>query len=100
MSRLIRAALAVALGFGTLQVSAGSDENRGHGKIGYLNPATLELGIGDRLFRLDSGFVVHGFEHLDRAGQINALHPGMVVQYVTSGPGPSGTITEIRIRVD
>lgn len=100
MSRLIRCALAVALGLGTLQASAESDQNRGDGQISYVNPATLEIGIDDRLFRLDSGFVVHGFKHSDRARQISALRPGMNIEYVTTGPGDSGTIKEIRIRAD
>ena len=100
MNRLIRYALAMALGFGTLQASAESDENRGDGQISYVNPVTLEIGINDRLFRLDSRFVVHGFETSDRAKQLGILRPGMHIDYTTSGSYGSGTVQEIRIRVD
>ena len=100
MNRLIRGALAMALGLGTLQASAGSDENGGHGQISYVNPVTLEIGIDDRLFRLDSRFVIHGFKSSDRAKQLSKLRPGMHIDYTTSGSNGSGTIQEIRIRVD
>lgn len=100
MIRLRQCALAAALALGTLQASAESDDQRGDGQISYVNPATLEIGIDNRLYRLDNGFVIHGFGNTGRAQQVNALRPGMYIDFDTSGPAGSGTITEIRIRVD
>lgn len=100
MIRVKQCTLAAVLALGTLQASADPDDQRGNGQISYVNPASLEIGINDRLYRLDSGFVIHGFGNTDRAQQVNALRPGMYIDFVTSGPAGSGMITEIRIRVD
>ena len=100
MTRLIRCALAVALGFGALQASAESNENRGNGQISYISPATLEIGINKEVFRLDSGFRIHGLGEADRVELLNALELGMYVQFRTSSPDGTGTIQEIWVRAD
>lgn len=101
MTRWTSYTLALALSLGVLQASAElPDTALSGGKISYLNPATLEVGIGNNVYRLDSGFRIHGLGDADRVALLNALEPGMHIRFSTSGPAGTGTIQEIWVRLD
>ena len=69
------------------------------GTVEYVNPATLEIGIGGKLFKLDSGFQLHGLPGKDRVQQLSELRQGMNVTYQTSGrSNDSGVIRELWVK--
>lgn len=101
MNRLTAYVLGAALGLGVLAGGAQASDDQVHwGKIGYISPTTLEIGIDNQLFRLDSSFQVHGMGEADRLQLLNALKPGMRVHYKTSGANGTGTILEIQVQAD
>ena len=72
------------------------------GPVEYVNASGLEIGIGGELFRLDSGFQIHGLPGKDRIQQLGELEPGMRVQYRTAGSGSDtrGAIRELWVQPD
>lgn len=69
------------------------------GAIEYINTSTLEIGIAGKLFKLDSGFVLHGLSGKDRVQQLGELRQGMNVTYKTSGnSNNSGVIQELWVQ--
>jgi hypothetical protein len=101
MNRLTAYALGAALGLGMLATNAQASDDQVHwGEIGYISPATLEIGIDNQLFRLDSSFQIRGMGEADRLQLLNALKPGMRVHYKTSGAGGTGNILEMQIQAD
>lgn len=101
MAKWMSYTLALLLGLSVLQVYAESpDTALLGGKISYLNPATLEVGIGKNVYRLDNGFRIHGLGDADQITLLNALEPGMHVRIRTSDPDGAGTIQEIWVRLD
>lgn len=101
MNRLTAYALGAALGLGMLATNAqASDDQVYGGKIGYISPASLEIGIDDQLFRLDSNFQIRGMGDADRLQLLNTLEPDMRVHYKTSGADGTGNILEIQVQAD
>lgn len=104
MIRKTAYALILACGLYAPGASAGSlslnDGQLPTGPVEYVNAAALEIGIGGELFRLDSGFQVHGLPGTDRVQQLSELKPGMRVQYRTSGSDARGAIRELWVQPD
>lgn len=101
MKCLIRSLLTLALCTGWLHAAAetSSEQDYRSGILTYINIAALEVGIDDRLYRLDGAFRIHGYGEGDRVQMLKYLHPGMYVRYRTteSKTGQTGQIEDILI---
>lgn len=64
------------------------------GTVEYVNPAALEIGIGGKLFKMDSGFQMHGLPGKDRVQQLSELRQGMKVTYQTSGSSNDSSVIQ------
>lgn len=106
MIRYTGYALALAFGLSAANAQSGSlsldAEQLPVGKIEYVSTSALEIGIAGRLFRLDSGFQIHGLPGKDRLQQLGGLKPGMNVQYRGSGADADsgGVIRELWVQPD
>lgn len=101
MNRLAAYVLGAALGLGVSTTNTQASDGQVHwGKIGYISPSTLEIGIDNQLFQLDSSFQIRGMGEADRLQLLNALKPGMRVHYKTSGADGTGKILEMRVQAD
>lgn len=103
MIKQLKLSLILALGLSGLPVLAEQplslEAAQVGGTIEYVNPAALEIGIGGRLFTLDSGFLLHGLPSKDRVQQLSELRQGMNVTYKTSGSSnDSGVIRELWVQ--
>lgn len=104
--RHMKLALIAVLGILVPHVYAGSlsldADQLPIGTIEYVSTSALEIGIDDRLYRLDSGFQIHGIPGKDRLEQLGTITRGMRVQYLGTEPEVNniGVIREIRVIPD
>jgi hypothetical protein len=105
MNKQIALGLVLALGLTGLPALAEQPLSlqmaREGGTIEYLNRNALEIGIGGKLFKLDSGFLLHGLPGKDRVQKLLELRQGMNVTYkTTGGSNDSGMISELWVQPD
>lgn len=94
MIRLIRYLLVLALGLAVAQARA--EENSIVGAVDYINPATLEISISGKLYRLDNNTQIQGASGADLVQRMDGLSVGMQVQAESAGSG-SNSLRSLRV---
>lgn len=72
------------------------------GRVEYVDTGTLQIGIGDKQYRLDAQFQIHGLTGADRLQQLREIRPGMHVRYSATGSdaGDVGVIQELWVQAE
>lgn len=93
MKRFATLVMATSLAF-VLQAGAQEVEVRS-GYIGYVSVGSLELGIGEDLYRVDSSTKIHGTEATDLLKAMSELKIGTGVSFSIRTDGRGALIREL-----